>query len=188
MNIIRNEQISALVDGELSGAELDGLLKAMAEPENQQDWETYHQIGEILNSDEGAISLSPEFNDKLKAQLASEPVYLPKRCACNLNWLGALAAMLAFALVAIPLLAGQRGVETAVPDYSDQLSAGSSGQLKHAVMNLNAEPAVSMNLSEQMLRDPEIDRYLTAHHRYANTIYSAVVYEPILEMTEVQAK
>ena len=71
-----HEQISALSDGELTDHELTLALAALRDPEQQLEWEIYHQIGDILRSDDLDIPLSAGFSDRLAARLAQEPSYL----------------------------------------------------------------------------------------------------------------
>ncbi len=69
------EYISALVDGEQSSDELALAIAELSSPHHQNDWEVYHQIGDVLRSDDLAISMSSDFSRKMAARLAAEPVY-----------------------------------------------------------------------------------------------------------------
>jgi len=52
------EQISALADGELVDQQIDIALAVLRKPEEQVTWDLYHQIGDVLRSDE--MGLFPE--------------------------------------------------------------------------------------------------------------------------------
>lgn len=69
-----NEQLSALLDSELSDAEAQRLIKSMkAHPTLQQSWDSYHLIGDVLRK---SPVMSSDFNAKLSQRLAQEPTIL----------------------------------------------------------------------------------------------------------------
>jgi sigma-E factor negative regulatory protein RseA len=72
------EQLSALIDSELSDAEALRLLKAMKnDPALDDAWASYHWVGDALRQ---APQLSPDFGAKLAQRLAQEPTVLaPQR-------------------------------------------------------------------------------------------------------------
>ncbi|MBC3916065.1 sigma-E factor negative regulatory protein [Undibacterium sp. CY18W] len=72
----QHESISAMADGELSDAQLDSLLAGLNQPGNKDAWEIYHQIGDVLRSEELAVSFSADFSSRLSARLDAEPVIL----------------------------------------------------------------------------------------------------------------
>ena len=75
------EQISAFADGELAETHIDLALAALRQPEAQQTWDLYHQIGDTLRSEEMAFSLSEHFAAKMAARLAAEPLILAPQAA-----------------------------------------------------------------------------------------------------------
>jgi sigma-E factor negative regulatory protein RseA len=70
------EQISALADGELADAHVNVALAALREPEEQVTWDLYHQIGDVLRSDEMDFEFSGDFAARMRARLDAEPVIL----------------------------------------------------------------------------------------------------------------
>ncbi|MFZ6723478.1 sigma-E factor negative regulatory protein [Undibacterium sp. Ji49W] len=72
----QHESISAMADGELSDAQLDSLLAGLNQPGNKDAWEIYHQIGDVLRSEELAVSFSADFSSRLSARLDAEPAIL----------------------------------------------------------------------------------------------------------------
>lgn len=70
------EQISALADDELSDSQIEIALAALRDPQAQADWDIYHQIGDVLRSDDMAFSLSGDFSTRMAARLAAEPAIL----------------------------------------------------------------------------------------------------------------
>ena len=67
------EQISALVDGELSDCHVDMALATLRQPDGHAVWDAYHQIGDVLRSDEMAVALSADFATRIAARLQKEP-------------------------------------------------------------------------------------------------------------------
>lgn len=94
-----NEKISQLMDGELQGIELPGVLTAMKDPDHAAAWACYHAIGDALRGETPragyACGLSPAF----AARLAAEPTVLaPRRTSVverTSSWAFAAAATVA---------------------------------------------------------------------------------------------
>jgi sigma-E factor negative regulatory protein RseA len=71
---IKQESISLLADGELTGEQLNRALSDLCLSEaGRSTWDVYHQIGDILRDDELALPLSPDFAARMKARLDAEP-------------------------------------------------------------------------------------------------------------------
>lgn len=77
------EEISALADGELDGQQVDVALAALRQEQGLADWDLYHRIGDVLRSDDMAISLSPGFSARMAARLEAEPTIIAPACAGN---------------------------------------------------------------------------------------------------------
>lgn len=73
---ISREQISALADGELVDAHVSMALAVLRQPEEQVTWDLYHQIGDVMRSEEMAFSLSDGFAAKMSARLDAEPTII----------------------------------------------------------------------------------------------------------------
>lgn len=73
---ISREQISALADGELVDAHVNVALAVLRQPEEQVTWDLYHQIGDVMRSEEMAFSLSDGFAAKMSARLDAEPTII----------------------------------------------------------------------------------------------------------------
>lgn len=196
MNIdhTKKESISALLDNELSDAQLDAMLASLgqhADADERQAWNIYHQIGDVLRSDDLAINVSPGFSSKMSALLDAEPVILaPKpvvHLAINLNQNAdksrftrytamlsvAAMAVLAFMLVPqiTPYIHGssassvQMSKATEAPNNPVQLVADAS--TVPAIESKNKAPD-----EIEMLRDPRLDSYLQAHQKFSPSIVS----------------
>ena len=71
------QEISALVDGEVHMAEVDGIIKACHQNEQHKDaWRCYHLIGETLRAEH---EHRPGLERRILSQLHSEPTVLAPR-------------------------------------------------------------------------------------------------------------
>jgi sigma-E factor negative regulatory protein RseA len=97
------QQISALMDGELFDDDAEALLDVMKRhPEADEDWQTYHLIGDILRQPDQAHA---DISAKLRARLQAEPTVLAPRASTRqqkARWfaLSAAASVLAVGVVA----------------------------------------------------------------------------------------
>ncbi|MDP1968827.1 MAG: sigma-E factor negative regulatory protein [Burkholderiaceae bacterium] len=69
------EQLSALADGQLRGADFAAAVESIArDPEARASWQAYHLIGDVLRGREGAAApVDPGFVVRLRHKLANEP-------------------------------------------------------------------------------------------------------------------
>lgn len=77
------EQISAFADGELANNQIDTALAALRQPDGKQAWEDYHQIGDLLRSNEASVGLSPDFSARMAARLQAEPTIMAPTAAIS---------------------------------------------------------------------------------------------------------
>ncbi len=180
------EQISALMDAEVSDQELDAVLAQLADAEGQADWAVYQQIGDLLRSDDLAYEFSADFNQRLSQRLAEEPTILaPKaRVAATSGlrhylWGGggfAVAAMLSWLF--IPALQHQQ----AEPGLNQQIALSQTRSAEPALTRAStavAAPAAKVSADNeelQILRDPKLDSYLMAHQRYSPSLNQGAAY------------
>lgn len=80
----RNEQISAMVDGELDEAELRVLLEAMGEEETQA-WQDYCAVGDLIRSSEMITFHSPDLLGRIASSLESEPTVVAPILATQIS-------------------------------------------------------------------------------------------------------
>lgn len=198
---ISREQISALADGELVDAHVNMALAVLRQPEEQITWDLYHQIGDVLRSDEMAFSLSDGFAAKMSARLDAEPtiiapqlktsaaeqIVVPAAVAGN----GASArkrfvrrfampgAAVAAAVVAVVFVtAPQQTVTMANNGTTTSPAMTQSGITTVAATSApqNAVQVSSLAQQGEVARDPRIDDYLLAHQRFSPSMYSSVQY------------
>ncbi len=186
-----SEQLSALVDGELSGSAATQTLDWLtSEDAAQIRWNTYHLLGEVMRSGEAstlareaaflqrlsnALALEPEpvrSNDAIKkeAALARHQGVIAlndvKNTAANdatfhWRWVGGVAALLALVVVS------WQGLNAG-------LAAGAGPQLAQVIVptgqSLAALPLVAASDGASlMIRDPQLDAFLAAHKQFGGT-------------------
>ncbi|EJL86203.1 negative regulator of sigma E activity [Herbaspirillum sp. CF444] len=198
---ISREQISALADGELVDAHVNVALAVLRQPEEQITWDLYHQIGDVLRSDEMAFSLSEGFAAKMSARLDAEPAII----APQLNTVAAEqiivpaaanggsarrrfvrrfampGAAVAAAVVAVVFVAAPQQSVTMANNgaaTSTIVAPSGSGITTVAASSSPQSAAQVSSLAQQgeVARDPRIDDYLLAHQRFSPSMYSSVQY------------
>jgi sigma-E factor negative regulatory protein RseA len=182
-NNMTREQISALADGELPKRQVDMALTALRQDSNRADWELYHQIGDVLRSEDMAVALSPGFAARMATRLDTESAMLaPVPIAHDdLNPLAkyslkrwampsavATVAMVAVTFVAVPQLMVAMNGEPAAVVESGLVAAAARGEQSSLVIATGPDGAV--------LRDPRMDDYLLAHQRFSPSLYSTAQY------------
>lgn len=70
---MNKELLSALVDGELHGAQLEQALACAESTEGCASWELYHLVGDVLRSPDLAHHSQHDLLSGLRSQLAQEP-------------------------------------------------------------------------------------------------------------------
>ena len=184
-DLMKREQLSALVDGELQGEELAQALQFATQDEGQSTWQIYHLVGDVLRAPELArhqLGDQPMVM-RLREQLAQEPlsphgrlakampvvqqVVLPETAvAANSSvflWKMAagFASLAAVAAIGWSSLAGLQGGGTS----GAQLAAAPAPSQPAA-----AVASVSVNDGQQvMIRDPRLDELLAAHKQFGST-------------------
>jgi sigma-E factor negative regulatory protein RseA len=179
------EQISALADGELAEKQLGAALAMLRQSDNHADWEIYHQIGDVLRSDDMAVTLSPGFASRMTERLDAEPTVVAPVMARPPRGVGAdqasaqlpsqlkrwampsmvaAAAMATVAFITTPQLMVAMKSESAISEAAKIAAANSQA----------AVASVSASMPEGVvLRDPRIDDYLLAHQRFSPSVYSS---------------
>lgn len=177
------EQISALADGDLLDGQVDVALAALRHDDAKADWDLYHQIGDVLRSDDMAVELSPGFAARMSARLDAEPTVIAPAVTADLKgarsekysgngasqvrrWalpsMAAAAAMATVAFFATPQL-------MVAMKEADSVNAATSSVASVADQSgmMGASPPEGV-----VLRDPRIDDYLMAHQRISPSVYS----------------
>ncbi len=181
------KQISALVDGELTDQQMDMALASLRQAESGADWEVYHQIGDVLRSDDMAVSLSPGFAARMAARLDAEPTIVAPAVPANRaderivqpvagrqtqRWampsMVAAAAVAAVAFITTPQLMVALKSEPVIGEAAVSIAAATATE-QGAIVAASVPEGV-------VLRDPRIDDYLLAHQRFSPSVYSTAQY------------
>ena len=189
------DNISAMVDGELSNAQWASTLLRLGEANNhdgKNTWEIYHQIGDVLRSDDLAVTLSPDFSARFSVLLNAEPVVLapktvlteeiivtPNVEAMKQPWFTRYVAMTSMAAAAavaffmapqiIPLF-GVQSNSGVVMSKAEQANKIQSDGVQLASTSINSDVQSKPSEQVEMLRDPRLDSYLMAHQKFSPSI------------------
>jgi sigma-E factor negative regulatory protein RseA len=195
-NNMSREQISALADNELADSHIDVALAALRQPEQQATWDIYHQIGDVLRSDDMSIKMRPGFAARMAARLEAEPTIIapafsaPSASPHGMNSKGngnkrlkrfALPGAIAAAAASVALVAGPQlmvaTTETSGQDKTQVVASTKQPASHAAIISASAPQSATVSASASgagtILRDPHIDEYLRAHQRFSPSVYSS---------------
>jgi sigma-E factor negative regulatory protein RseA len=201
---VNQEQISAFADGELEDPHIDEALALLRHPEHKADWATYHQIGDMLRSDDMPVRMSPGFSARLAARLEQEPAYLSPVAAgmkpgaahadsekdasamtpvaptrrFGKRW--AFSGIAASFVAAIAFFTTPQLIVALKPASSDAKQesvelASTVGPAAGTVAGKSGVVAANAPAGVVM-RDARIDDYLFAHQRFSPSVYSTTQY------------
>lgn len=176
---MNKELLSAMVDGELRGEELEQALACAESAEGCASWELYHLVGDVLRSPDLAHHSQHNLLTGLRAQLAQEPalqlqssqlqqvaagmeqtqapvVALRDPAANHSVFRWKVAA--SFATVAAMAALGWNLVATPADGQGAQLASAPGANSSVVVATENGS----------VLRDPRLDALLANHQQYAS--------------------
>ena len=170
------ERISVFADGDTSDQQLEIALAELCSAEAKATWGVYHQIGDLLRSNDMAMPLSAGFSASMAARLAAEPALLAPVFPVQARKSGlrriALPGVLAAAAAAVAfvgtpqLMVALNGSPVAGPAIAVMSDSG----VARTALNANAVRAGAV------LRDQGIDDYVMAHQRFSPSVYSSAQY------------
>lgn len=182
---LSSERISALVDGQLEGAQfVQAVTDISLDPESAQTWLAYHVIGDVLRSPELAPSAHDlEFLDRFTQRLALDVRLRPdSHDGKILQEGGGLEHSSVPREAVLPssnesvfhwkIWAGVAGVVIATVlglKLWDQPANQEAAQLSMVPERAAQTPLVAANVAEigVMIRDPRLDELLLAHQQLA---------------------
>ncbi|MBC3935389.1 sigma-E factor negative regulatory protein [Undibacterium rugosum] len=199
-NTTQQENLSALMDGETDDAQLEAAIAELIASDDKTDWDIYHQIGDVLRSDDLAQPMSADFTARFAARFESEPVLLmpalhqrepdaAKRSFSQslLRSYAGVAGIAAAAMLA--LVIAPKILQPAVVSEQAPVARNATPEIQLASARVQTAAAAQSAIdgSEQaaktgnsnqmdMLRDPRIDSYLIAHQRFSPAISSGAQY------------
>jgi len=178
----RGEHLSAFVDGELNAGE--GGFPEL-DHEARTAWSAYHLIGDVLRSDELALSpaASQSFMAGFAARLEAEPhVLAPAALAADRADAGSFRRLLSLRHRFVPTLAVAAAAATltwiVVPQMHGAGVGGAGNGVQVASVSpsqggvqrvaLNAVPVPAAPVQDgNFIRDARLDAYLEAHQQFA---------------------
>jgi sigma-E factor negative regulatory protein RseA len=176
--------LSALMDGDDSATD-EACRAWRGHAAARADWHAYHLIGDLMRSDEHRADEvgDARFLAAVRARLAAEPVILaPTPAAASpatsmpltrarraRRWMAPTAVAAGFVAVAGALMVTR---VTTPDDATVGLTARSAAPAGAVLPASVAPPAATASQvgveTAPMIRNAELDRYLTAHRQYAN--------------------
>lgn len=200
---ITQEQISALIDSELSDQHMDIAFAALRQSEGRAAWDVYHQIGDVLRSDDVAGGFSDGFHARLMARLDAEPTIVAPQAkpepqpqpmvatggarvsAFSFRRFAAPTAVAAAAvlvlLISPQMMQGLKGTpakDQLLPQMvvsRDVPNVSQSGGLQQVAVHGDVTVSAATQ-NGVVLRDPRIDEYLLAHQRFSPAWNSTAQY------------
>lgn len=197
------EQISAFTDGELTIEHVDIALTALRQEAGRASWDVYQQISDVLHSDDLPCTMSSDFSARFAARLAAEPTMIAPAISrrsiiedqeevdARLKHGRAMPAGtklrrfaipgMATAAAAVAGLAFFAAPQLMVAKHEPSLTGGNVPVLLAAVPQSpgGASQEVNMQIGARggvMLRDSNIDEYLSAHQRFSPSVYRTAQY------------
>lgn len=185
---LRRQQLSSLMDGELSAGEAaDACALWRQDADTRADWHAWHLIGDVLRSDDLAVRPARDeaFLQALRLRLADEPVPLAPSAAPAVGLASSLqvanGAVVQGAVVqgAVGGAAVRRGRPRSWMMAPVAVAAGfvavlgvtlvtrTSTPEASAVVQARAEPTAGA-ASAVLVRNAQLDRYLSAHRGLAS--------------------
>jgi sigma-E factor negative regulatory protein RseA len=178
----RGERLSAFVDGEWSAEEHLNANFFELDGEGRTAWSEYHLIGDVLRSDDLALSqaASRAFMTGFAARFEAEPhVLAPAALPQQAAQAGRVGRILALRRRVVPSLAVAAAAATltwiVMPQMHGVGMAGapqiaavqsSQGDLQRVAMNAAPAP-VTGGQDGNIIRDARLDEYLQAHQQFA---------------------
>lgn len=173
----RRLSVSALVDGELSSAELDALLLDKTGPVGwDADWKAFHLIGEVLRGSEPVVPsrLPSDFAARVTQLLQEEAVLRPVPTEAVVHLRGAPANDAVFrwklvaglASLAAVAAVGWALVGTVTPPSSGPQLALASPPAAQGVAPQASQAIVVQTSQGQVLRDARLEELLAEHRQF----------------------
>jgi sigma-E factor negative regulatory protein RseA len=166
------EQLSALADGELDGAQAQALVSASkADAQLLQTWASYHAIGDALRahaSDGYARMAQPRGAAQPAVQVAAVQTMPPQQAANDSVWrwklVAGVAALAAVGSVVWSLVGLQSSPAGA--QMAQRSGAAPAVVAQGAPAVAPTVVAASQEVAPVMIRDPRLDELMAAHKQF----------------------
>ncbi len=167
------EQLSALMDGELSGPEQRRIIERLAGDRHfAERWTRYHLLRDVLRNNLPQ-RLSGDLAERVAARLAQEPIAFAPRAARRWQGLAKQAAGLgiaaAIATVAIISVPSVQRAQSGPDVVADNLAGTPGGREAATVSSTAPESAPQAWGRRALVVDSQFSGYLLNHNEYAVT-------------------
>jgi sigma-E factor negative regulatory protein RseA len=167
MNDKRLEQLSALMDSELSEREARLIIHGTGQDKALSDiWMRYHLIGEALRQDLPK-TINRNFAEKMSRVLENEPhILVSKRRLPSNGWRRPLSALaMAASIAGIAVLGWKTNLQ--LPSAQTPSPAALSPASQAAIQPL---PVATVRWSDRQTKtSPRLDRYLMNHQQFKSS-------------------
>ncbi|WP_028226885.1 sigma-E factor negative regulatory protein [Paraburkholderia ferrariae] len=179
----RGEHLSAFVDGEFTLGEHQNGIFSEFDQDSRKVWSEYHLIGDVLRSDDLALSAaaSQSFMAGFAARFEAEPhVLAPAALPAAREGASRVGRILALRHRVVPTLAVAAAAATltwiVVPQMRGAGLAGGGAQVAAVSAQGDGMQRVAMNVAPvqtaavqdgNIIRDARLDEYLEAHQQFA---------------------
>lgn len=165
------EQVSALLDNELSGVEVDSVLTQLTQqPELRQEWDRYHLIGDVMRGEPMQLQ-AHEISERVRQQVALEPAIIsqPRRTRANVwksGWIKPAAGAALAASVATVAVLTSPGFFGQGESVQQQLTASNISTESPPIAQTN--PGARWNNLKQPSMESRLNGYLVDHSEYVS--------------------
>jgi sigma-E factor negative regulatory protein RseA len=184
------EQLSACLDGELSRAELDLVLRQVGrEPELKQAMSRYAAIGEAMRSapaarSSKAVLVSDTASRVAAAVEAEQPLPITKRTALRTapGWLRPVTGLaVAAGVAAIAVFVLQMGTAPGIAPVApaDQVASAAPATVA-SVPVVDAVVPATPSVSKRMIPDARLTNYVVAHSEFSSPLGRRTVLSGVL--------
>lgn len=180
------EQLSALMDGELSAGEMTDFWAQLGTKgeEVRADWHTFQLIGDVLRSEDLASTSQHDaaFLQVLRERFQREPVVLApvKRVATAASgsrglrgWAWPSAAAVGVVMVSAAVwnarVLGPQGTPATLVQAPVVAPPAVPNTAAPVVSPPQATASTERSEQGRLIRDPQIDRYLAAHQQFVGS-------------------
>lgn len=182
-------QLSALCDGEASAHEASATFDSWRDDASlRARWHSYQLIGDVMRSDDLASDAEHDqaFLLALRERLAQEPVVLaPSRVeplvapvalpiqavagSRRQRWAAPMAMAAGVMVTGALVVMSSSGPQPSVSSGATLAAVPASTQAEPSMVAVGAGAGASAVQVGDMIRNPELDRYLNAHRQFAQS-------------------
>jgi sigma-E factor negative regulatory protein RseA len=179
------ENLSAMADGEVDTVAAAQACTAWREDASLRSaWHSYHLIGDVLRSEDLAMSNDASLLMAVRERLAAEPTVLAPDAApaqrdetqrragagrsARWSWLAPTAVAAGFVMVAGALMVTRQAAPGSDPSALSASALFDRSSTRDGALDTTLQPRAS-TADIKVVRDARLDRYLAAHQQFAGS-------------------